>query len=96
MFQRDHDSKTCTNCDRKTGETGNCTDCGKVICSECAGCEIVGVLTCNTCIDDLLAPGHDEELSEPECECVQIDVDLVDNRSCEAHGGKAPSYGGWR
>ncbi len=28
----------------------------------------------------------DEEEFEPECECIQIDVDLMDARWCPAHG----------
>ena len=30
---------------------------------------------------------HDEEVEqEPACECFYVDVDLVDNRNCPAHG----------
>lgn len=36
----------------------------------------------------------DPEEYDPECECVQIDVDYFDARYCPAHG-RAPSRGGW-
>jgi hypothetical protein len=32
-------------------------------------------------------PRHKREEREPECTCVQVDVDLFDARHCEAHGG---------
>ncbi len=91
-----------------SGVCDECVDCSRQICSECCACNVEGILTCNRCVDDLL--GHDDDCTcaecisellgeddvpEPVCECVQIDVDLVDNRYCEVHGGRAPVYGGW-
>lgn len=87
MFQRDYDSEKCANCERRSGCTANCVDCGKIICTECAGCNLAGILTCNNCIESLLAPGEDDEYEEgePDCTCEQVDVDRMDASGCELH-----------
>lgn len=71
MFTRDHHSATCPNCERRHAETANCDDCGKIICTDCAGCEINSKLTCNTCLEDLLTPGEpqDEETQSFGIKC---------------------------
>jgi len=87
-----HDGdQSCKNCGRKNWTNcGECVDCEREICDLCAGCNIEGVLTCHTCINDLLEAGADDEPeeqdpAEPDCTCEQVDADRFDASGCELH-----------
>ncbi len=71
--------QNCKSCGSKkwvhSGECSDCVDCGREICSECAGLNILGVLTCKGCIESLLeaAEGADDSEAAPCLDCGRTD-----------------------
>lgn len=72
-----------------------CDQCGEDVCDKCAPDGI-----CEKCVaknaEAVAEENAEHEAREPECTCVQVAVDHFDHSGCEAHGGKAPNYGGWQ
>ena len=73
-------------------ETTPCHDdnCTRKLCSCCPQfvCDCCGLTFC-------LEASHIGHEEEPECTCVQTDVDMVDARGCELHNTRYPVTRYW-
>lgn len=71
------ESMLCQDCRHK------CTECGLWACYDHMGW-FIGERVCHLCLAKLL-----DEMGEPECQCMRIDVDLDDASQCPIHGRAA-------
>lgn len=75
----------CDLCGKRSAEYARfacCIDCGADVCPACE----VGISYQNDPDRCSVVCFKCAEPEEPECACVQIDVDMDDNRDCPAHG----------
>lgn len=90
-YNSKHDgNQSCGNCGNKHwGVCDKCTDCRKEVCDRCAtNCNPADdKLTCNECLEDLLAPGEprDEECEPP------LFVDVLTRDAARAGMAAGPS-----